>query len=59
MADRLAEMEVRTLSNTLAAVDANGLVDNPTEGLPEVEVNTPSNIFSKVEADALVETLSG
>ena len=32
MADRLAEMEVMTLSNTLAAVDANGLVDTQLKG---------------------------
>ena len=57
MADRLAEMEVRTLSDTLLAVlDANTL-NTLTERLAEVEVNMLGNIFSKVEADAVVEIL--
>ena len=57
MADRLAEMEVRTLSDTLLAVlDANTL-NTLTERLAEVEVNILGNIFSKVEADAVVEIL--
>ena len=57
MADRLAEMEVRTLSDTLLAVlDANTL-NTLTERLAEVEVNMLGNIFSKVEADAVVESL--
>ena len=57
MADRLAEMEVRTLSDTLLAVlDANTL-NTLTERLAEVEVNVLGNIFSKVEADAVVESL--
>ena len=57
MADRLAEMEVRTLSDTLLAVlDANTL-NTLTERLAEVEVNMLGNIFSKVEANALVEIL--
>ena len=57
MADRLAEMEVRTLSDTLPAVlDANTL-NTLTERLAEVEVNMLGNIFSKVEADAVVEIL--
>ena len=55
MADRLAEMEVRTLSDTLPAVlDANTL-NTLTERLAEVEVNMLGNIFSKVEANGLVE----
>ena len=55
MADRLAEMEVRTLSDTLLAVlDANTL-NTLTERLAEVEVNMLGNIFSKVETNALVE----
>ena len=58
MADRLAEMEVRTLSDTLLAVlDANTLIDTLTERLAEVEVNMLGNIFSKVEANGLVEIL--
>ena len=57
MADRLAEMEVRTLSDTLLAVlDANTL-NTLTERLAEVEVNMLGNIFSKVETNALVEIL--
>ena len=57
MADRLEEMEVRTLSDTLLAVlDANTL-NTLTERLAEVEVNMLGNIFSKVEADAVVEIL--
>ena len=57
MADRLAEMEVRTLSDTLLAVlDANTL-NTLTERLAEVEVNMLGNIFSKVEAHAVVEIL--
>ena len=57
MADRLAEMEVRTLSDTLLAVlDANTL-NTLTERLAEVEVNMLGNILSKVEADAVVEIL--
>lgn len=59
MADRLAEMEVRTLRNTLVVLDANALVENQTETLAEVKVNTLGNVLSKVEANALVETLSG
>ena len=51
-------MEVRTLRDTLAMLDANALVGTLTERLAEVEVNTFGNIFSKVVADALVETLS-
>ena len=55
MADRLAEMEVRTLSDTLLAVlDANTL-NTLTERLAEVEVNMLGNIFSKVEANGQVE----
>ena len=58
MADRLAEMEVRTLSDTLLAVlDANTLIDTLTERLAEVEVNMLGNIFSKVETNGLVEIL--
>ena len=57
MADRLAEMEVRTLSDTLLAVlDANTL-NTLNERLAEVEVNMLGNIFSKVETNALVEIL--
>ena len=57
MADRLAEMEVRTLSDTLLAVlDANTL-NTLTERLAEVEVNMLGNIFSKVETNPLVEIL--
>ena len=57
MADRLAEMEVRTLSDTLLAVlDANTL-NTLTERLAEVEVNMLGNIFSKVETNGLVEIL--
>ena len=57
MADRLAEMEVRTLSDTLLAVlDANTL-NTLTERLAEVEVNMLGNIFSKVEANGLVKIL--
>ena len=37
MADRLAEMEVSTLSDKLAVLDANALVGTLTEGLVEVE----------------------
>ena len=59
MADRLAEMEVRTLSDKLAVLDANVLVGTLTERLAEVERNTLCNIFSRVQADALVEILSG
>ena len=54
----LGNMEVRTLRDTLAMLDANALVGTLTERLAEVEVNTFGNIFSKVVADALVETLS-
>ena len=50
-------MEVRTLSDTLAVLDANTLIDTLTERLAEVEVNMLGNIFSKVEADAVVEIL--
>ena len=59
MADRLAEMEVRTLSDKLAVLDANAQVGTLTEGLAEVDKNTLGNIFSRVEADALVQILSG
>ena len=38
-------MEVGTLSDTLAVLDANGLVDILTTRLAEVEINTLSNIF--------------
>lgn len=51
-------MEVRTLSDILAVLDANTLVDALTKRLAEVKVNTFGNIFSKVVADALVKTLS-
>jgi len=47
MADRLAEMEVRTLSDTLAVLDANALV-NLTERLEEVDVNTTGNKYFQV-----------
>ena len=50
-------MEVRILSDTLAVLDADALVDTLTERLPELEVNTIGNISSKVEADALVKIL--
>ena len=43
MADRLAEMEVSTLSDKLAVLDANALVGTLTEGLVEVEKNTLGN----------------
>ena len=56
MADRLAEMEVRTLSDTLNVLDLNTL-NTLTERLAEVEVNMLGNIFSKVEANGLVEIL--
>ena len=58
MADRLVEMEVRTLSDTLAVLDANALVDILTTRHAEVEIYTLSNIFFKVKADALGEILS-
>ena len=51
-------MEVRTLSDILAMLDANTFVDTLTERLGEVKVKTFGNIFSKVVADALVKTLS-
>ena len=56
MADKLAEMEVRTLSDTLNVLDLNTL-NTLTERLAEVEVNMLGNIFSKVEANGLVEIL--
>ena len=59
MADRLAEMEVRTLSDKLAVLDANAPVGMVTERPTEVETNTLGNIFFNVETDALVEILSG
>ena len=43
MADRLAEMEISTLSDKLAVLDANALVGTLTEGLVEVEKNTLGN----------------
>ena len=43
MADRLAEMEVSTLSDKLAVLDANALVGTLTEELVEVEKNTLGN----------------
>ena len=43
MADRLAEMEVSTLSDKLAVLDANALIGTLTEGLVEVEKNTLGN----------------
>ena len=43
MADRLAEMEVSTLSDKLAVLDANALVGTLTEGLVEVEKTTLGN----------------
>ena len=43
MADRLAEMEVSTLSDKLAVLDANALVGTLTEGLVEVEKNSLGN----------------
>ena len=48
MADRLAEMEVRTLSHTLAVLDANALVVTLTERLEEVVVNTIGNKYFQV-----------
>ena len=59
MADRLAEMEVRTLSDKLSVLHANAPVGMVTEGPAEVETNTLGNIFFNVETDALVEILSG
>ena len=56
MADKLAEMEVRTLSDTLNVLDLNTL-NTLTERLAEVDVNMLGNIFSKVEANGLVEIL--
>ena len=58
MADRLAEMEVRTLSDKLAVLHANAPVGMLTKGPAEVAKNTLGNIFSNLEADALVEILS-
>ena len=58
MADRLEEMEVRILNDTLAVLDANALVYTLTERLAEVDVNTIGNKFSRLKADALVEILS-
>ena len=37
MADRLSEMDVRTLSEKLAVLDSNALEGTLTEGLAEVE----------------------
>ena len=59
MADRLSEMDVRTLSKKLAVLDSNALEGTLTEGLAEVEKNRLGNIFSNVQADAVVEILSG
>ena len=59
MAARLAEMEVRTLSDKLAVLDANAPVGMLTKGPAKVGKNTLDDIFSNVEADALVEILSG
>ena len=59
MADRLAEMEVRTLSDKLAVLHANAPVGMVNEGPAEVETNTLGNIYFNVETDALVEILSG
>ena len=59
MADRLAEMEVRTLSDKLAVLHENAPVGTLTEGPAEVERDTLGNIFSNVEADPLVEKQSG
>ena len=59
MAARLAEMEVRTLSDKLAVLDANAPVGMLTKGPAKVGKNTLDDIFSSVEADALVEILSG
>ena len=52
-------MEIRTLSDTLAVLDADTLVDTLTKRFVEAEINTVSNIFSKVEGVTLVEILSG
>ena len=49
MGERLAEIEVRKFSDTLAVLDVNALVESLTERLAEVEINTLSNIFSKAE----------
>ena len=59
MADRLSEMDVRTLSEKLALLDSNALEGTLTEGLAEVEKNRLGNIFSNVQVDAVVEILSG
>ena len=48
-------MEVRILSDTLAVLDANALVDTLTKRLAELDVNTIGNKFSKLKADALME----
>ena len=50
-------MEVRILSDTLAVLDANALIDTLTKRLAELDVNTIGNKFSKLKADALMEIL--
>ena len=54
----VAEMEVTTLRDKLAVLDANAPVGTLTKRLAEVKKNTLGNIFSRVEVDALVKTLS-
>ena len=58
MPERLAEIEVRTVSDTLDVLDANVLFDTLTKMLAEVEISTLSNMFFKVKANALIEKLS-
>ena len=58
MAARLAEMEVRTLSDKLAVLDANAPV-GMLRGLQRWGKTHLTTFFSNVEADALVEILSG
>ena len=54
----VAEMEVTTLRDKLAVLDANAPVGTLIKRLAEVKKNTLGNIFSRVEVDALVKTLS-
>ena len=49
MADRLAEMEVRTLSDKLAVLHANAPVGMLTKGPAEVEKNTLGQTLGKGE----------
>ena len=58
MADRLEEMDVRTLERQTGRVGCKR-AGRHAEGLAEVEKNTLGNKFSRVEADALEEILSG